>query len=105
MAGPDIWWGYWYFHLPNYALAALLYTMFGRFALGLVVGPGSPNYVWRWFCRLSDPVLRPVAFITPTYVEERFLPLAAAFWLALLRLAFFLALYAAGLAPRVAPAA
>ena len=31
---------YWYFHLPNFILAALMYTLLGRAVLGLVVGTG-----------------------------------------------------------------
>jgi len=27
---------FWYFHLPNYVLAALMYTLIGRFILGMI---------------------------------------------------------------------
>ncbi len=30
---------HWYFHLPNFILAALMYTLLGRALLGLIVGP------------------------------------------------------------------
>ena len=49
---------YWYFHLPNFVLAALMYTLLGRAVLGLIVGPDSSNYIWRFFCRITDPVRR-----------------------------------------------
>ena len=32
-------WSYWYFHLPNFVLAALMYTLLGRVLLGLFVDP------------------------------------------------------------------
>ena len=48
---------YWYFHLPNFVLAALMYTVLGRVLLGLFVEPDSTNYIWRFFCRLTDPVV------------------------------------------------
>ena len=30
---------YWYFHLPNFILAALMYTLLGRALLALIVQP------------------------------------------------------------------
>lgn len=104
MAGQDIWWSYWYFHLPNYVFAVLFYTLFGRFALGLFLPPNSPNYIYRWFCRLTDWFMAPVALITPRALPPVLLPPVAAFWIVILRLAFFIVLYAAGLMPRMAPA-
>jgi len=55
----------WYFHLPNFILAALMYTLLGRTLLGLIVQPESPNYIWRAFCRLTDPVVAVVGLVTP----------------------------------------
>lgn len=101
MDGPDIWWGYWYLHLPNYVLAALLYTMIGRFVLGFMVPANSPNYIWRWFCRLTDPVLRLLSFITPSYVAPRYMPLVGAFWLGTARVAWYLLLATFGMVPRL----
>ncbi|MFN3745009.1 MAG: YggT family protein [Hyphomicrobiaceae bacterium] len=56
---------YWYFHLPNFVLAALMYTLLGRVLLGLIVQPDSSNYIWRFFCRLTDPVVAAVGAVTP----------------------------------------
>lgn len=100
MAGSNFWWDYLHFHLPNYALSALIYTMFGRFVLGFFVPPNKPNYIYRWFCRLTDWFIQPVAFITPRALPPVFLPPVAAFWLILIRLAFFIAMYDAGLLPK-----
>lgn len=105
MAGQDIWWSYWYFHLPNYAMAVLFYTMFGRLMLGFFVPPNTTNYIYRWFCRLTDWVLRPVAFITPSYMPAILLPPIAAFWIAMVRVAYFMLLYSAGLMPRMSAGA
>ncbi|MBI3452062.1 MAG: YggT family protein [Rhodospirillales bacterium] len=101
MQGQNIWWDYWYFHLTNYALAALLYTLLGRFLLGVLLPPDSPNYIYRWFCRLTDFVVRWTSFITPAYVATRYVPLAAAFWLAAVRLALYIVLYQFGLLPKI----
>ena len=79
-------WQYWYFHLPNYALAVLVYTLLGRFVLGLMLKPDTKNYIQRWFVRLTDPVLRLVDPITPAIVPRVVLPLVGVVWLTLLRL-------------------
>ncbi|HEY7229974.1 MAG TPA: hypothetical protein VH558_06350 [Pseudolabrys sp.] len=55
----------WYFHVPNFVLAALMYTLLGRALLGLMVQSESTNYIWRAFCRLTDPVVALVALVTP----------------------------------------
>ena len=49
---------YWYYHLPNFLLAALMYTLLGRVLLSLFVDPDSPNYIWRFFCRVDRSVRR-----------------------------------------------
>jgi YggT family protein len=91
---------YWYFHLPNYAFAVLFWTLIGRAMFSLFLPADSPNYIYRWFRRLTDWLMAPVAFITHSIVPGGLLPLVAAFWVAMARLAFFMLLYAGGLTPR-----
>ena len=40
-------WSLWYFHLPNFVLAVVMYTMLARAMLGLFVEHDSTNYIWR----------------------------------------------------------
>lgn len=75
----------WYVHLPNYLLAALMYTLLGRFLLALFVSAGSSNYIWRAFVRLTDPVLAALRPVTPAAVPQPVLILFAAIWMLLLR--------------------
>ncbi len=92
---------YWYFHLPNFLLAALMYTLLGRAVLGLIVDPDSSNYIWRFFCRVTDPVVAAVALVTPkaaTPVVIWLFGVVWLFWLRVLLLNVFLAL---GAVPRV----
>jgi len=84
---------YWAFHLPNFALAALMYTLLGRAALGLIVDPDSKNYIWRFFCRLTDPVVAVFALVTPRAAAPVVLWLFCfvwMFWLRVLLLHVFL---------------
>jgi YggT family protein len=54
-----------FYQLPDYVLALLMYTLLGRALLGLVLEPASTNYIWRFFCLITDPVVRIIAFVTP----------------------------------------
>ncbi|HJQ59837.1 MAG TPA: YggT family protein [Vineibacter sp.] len=104
MDGRDLWWSYWYFHLPNYALSLVFYALFGRFILSFFLPPDSRNYIYRSFCWLTDWIVRPVSLVTPSALPAVFLPLVAAFWIVVLRVAFFMLLYSMDLTPRLAPA-
>jgi YggT family protein len=102
MGAENIWWSYLYFHLPNYAFAVLFWTLIGRFMFAFFLPPDSPNYIYRWFRRLTDWLMRPVAYVTPSIVPRLAHAPIAAFWVAMARIAFFIALHAAGLTPRIA---
>ena len=86
---------YWYYHLPNFVLAALMYTLLGRALLGLYVDHDSPNYIWRFFCRITDPFIALIAFVTPKATAPVVL------WLFWLRVALLYAFLFLGLAPRI----
>lgn len=76
---------YWYYHLPNFALAVLMYTLLGRVVLGLVVQPDSSNYIWRTFCRLTDPAVALFALVTPKATAPVVLWMFGVVWLFWLR--------------------
>jgi hypothetical protein len=96
---------YWYFHLPNFVLAALMYTMLGRALLGLMVDADSPNYIWRFFCRITDPFIALVARVTPKATAPVVVWLFSFVWLFWLRVALHYTLLLLNLAPRAAGAA
>lgn len=78
---------YWYYHVPNFALAAVMYTLLGRVLLSLFLDPDSPNFIWRFFCRLTDPVVAAVAYVTPRAAAPVVLWLFGIVWLFWLRVA------------------
>jgi len=86
----------WAYHLTNLALAALLYTLLGRLALTLLLGPDSGNFIHRAFVRLTDPVVAPVRVVTPQAVPHALLLLFAAVWLILARLGLAVSFAASG---------
>ena len=91
---------YWYYYLPDYALAVLLYTMLGRVLLSLFVEPDSTNYIWRFFCRLTDPFVDIVALVSPRAVVPVVLWLFGVVWLFWLRALLLVCLSVLGLLPR-----
>ena len=91
---------YWYFHLPNFVLAALMYTLFGRALLGLIVQPDSSNYIWRFFCRITDPVVTAVAVVTPRAAAPVVIWLFGVVWLFWLRVLLLNAFLILGVVPK-----
>jgi len=92
---------HWYFHLPNFVMAALVYTLVGRFILGSFVTPEWNNYIWRAFVVLTDPVVKVARAITPLAIATPLVVLFAALWLMALRVVFFLVMARLGFAPTV----
>jgi YggT family protein len=92
---------FWYYHLPNFALAALMYTLLGRVLLGLIVQPDSANYIWRFFCRITDPVVGAVSLVTPKATAPVVLWLFGVVWLFWLRVLLLHLFLYFGAVPRV----
>lgn len=94
---------FWYFHLPNYVLAALMYTLVGRFILSMIAPAGWNNYIMRAFVTVTDPVVTLVRFITPHAIALPLVLVFGALWLMLLRVALFLGMVSYGLGPGTGP--
>lgn len=92
-------WTYWYFHIPNFVLAAVQYTLIGRLALGFFVPDNWDNYIWRFFRLVTDPVLRIVRPITPKLLADKIVLIFCVLWVMLLRLIYLVTLINLGLGP------
>ncbi|MFZ1774877.1 MAG: hypothetical protein WAT78_13080 [Rhizobiaceae bacterium] len=92
-------WSYWYFHIPNFLLAALLYTAVGRLLLGMFVPADWNNYIWRFFKLLTDPALKVISPLTPASVPTNVRLVFLILWLMILRVGFYIVLNRMGLAP------
>ena len=62
-----------------------MYTLLGRAMLGLIVEPDSSNYIWRFFCRITDPVVAVFALVTPKAAAPVVVWLFGVVWLFWLR--------------------
>ncbi len=92
-------WSYWYFHIPNFVLAALMYTLMGRIVLGLFVPADWENYIWRFFRLTTDPFLKLIRLITPHVLGDGVVMVFGVLWLMALRLGWLIVLLQLGLAP------
>ena len=92
---------YWYFHLPNFVLAAVMYTLLGRLALSFFAPPGWKNYIWRAFVRITDPAVQLTRFITPQALPDVVVLIFAVLWIMLLRIALFAILANLDMLPKV----
>lgn len=92
---------HWYFHVPNFILAAVIYTLIGRLLLGLVAPNAWNNYIWIAFLRITDPFVLVVRTITPSVLGHYLVLIFTILWLMLLRVVFFAGLASLGLAPRI----
>src|SRR5262245_11508332 len=92
---------YWYFHLPNFLLAALMYTLLGRALLGLIVAPNSSNYIWRFFCRITDPFIALITPLTPKAAAPVVIWLFGVAWLFWLRVGLLNLFLLLGIVPRI----
>lgn len=92
---------YWYFHLPNFALAAVMYSLIGRLILSFFAPPDWKNYIWRAFARITEPAVRATRLLTPEVLPNVLVLIFAILWLMLARIALFVVLGNLGLLPTV----
>ncbi|MEP9351283.1 hypothetical protein [Xanthobacter sp. KR7-225] len=89
----------WAYHLPNFALAALMYTLVGRLLLSLIFAPTSTNYIYRAFVRLTDPVIGAARLVTPQIAPTLVAGVFAFIWLLILRVMLLAAFALSGALP------
>ncbi|TKT79289.1 YggT family protein [Aquamicrobium sp. LC103] len=92
-------WTYWYFHIPNFVLAAVMYTLLGRIVLGLFVPENWDNYIWRAFKAITEPFVRFFRMVTPRIMTHLVVMLFGVLWLMFARVAYFVLLLNLGLTP------
>jgi len=89
------------FDIPNFLLAAALYTVIGRYILALMFKADSQLVIWRVFVQVTDPVIGAVRAITPRIVPDGLVMIFTIIWLIILRMLWFLAAFMFGFAPKL----
>jgi uncharacterized protein YggT (Ycf19 family) len=92
---------FWLFTIPNFILAAALYTILGRYVLSLVFKPDSDKVIWRVFSQITDPVLNAVRVITPAMVPNGMVMLFSVFWLVMARILLLILAILFGFLPKL----
>lgn len=99
MSLTDSFFEHWYFHLPNLILAALIYSLIGRYVLELLFAKKPDAVIVKVFRQITSPVVRLVRFITPAIVPNGLVIVFAIVWLMVLRMFLYLTVIAAGVKP------
>ena len=92
---------YWLFTLPNFVLAAALYTLIGRYVLSLIFKPDSDAVLFKVFNQITNPILKSVRVVTPEMVPNGLVLVFSIFWLLLLRILLLVAALTFGFAPSI----
>ncbi len=90
MDTPSTFLTYWYFTLPNFLLAAIMYTLIGRVMLSLIFDEDTKNYIWRFFVRVTDPIIAIIALVTPKATAPVVLWLFGVVWMFWLRFVLYI---------------
>ena len=71
--------------LFDYVLGAAMWTLIGRFGMSIFVSEQSDFFFMRAFVKVTDPLIRAMAVLTPPFLIERLKPLYVAWFLFMLR--------------------
>lgn len=64
----------------DYLLGVAMWTLIGRFAMGIFLAEDSGFFVMRFFVRATDPVIRAFRPLTPGFLVEQLIPLYVAWF-------------------------
>lgn len=81
---------YWWFHIPNLVMAALIYTLIGRYLLELFFAKRQDAVILNVFRTVTDWLVRLVRAITPAVVPDGVTIVFAICWLMAARMVWFL---------------
>jgi uncharacterized protein YggT (Ycf19 family) len=74
----------------DYLLGMVMYTLIGRFAMGLFLPEDSTFFFMKAFVKLTDPVIKLFKWITPSFLIQPFVPLYVAWFFFMFRFYPFL---------------
>lgn len=81
---------YWWYHVPNLLMAAMIYTLIGRYLLELFFARKQDAVMLKVFRTLTDPLVKLVRFITPRIVPDGIVVVASVMWMMAARMFWFL---------------
>lgn len=102
MTPTESFFAHWYFHLPNLVMAALIYSLIGRYLLELFFAKKPDAVILKVFRQVTQPVVGAVRAVTPLVVPDGLVVVLAIVWLMALRMFLYLTIIAAGVKPFLA---
>ena len=69
----------------DYITGAVMWTLIGRFGMNIFLREDSGFFFMRFFVRVTDPLLRWFAPITPSFLARPFVPLYVAWFFYMFR--------------------
>ena len=69
----------------DYVFGAVMWTLIGRFGMGLFLPEDSSFFFMRFFVRATNPLLRLFAPVTPGFLVARMVPLFIAWFFFMVR--------------------
>ena len=71
--------------LLDYLLGAAMWTLIGRFGMSIFVSEQSDFFFMKAFINLTDPMIKAMAKMTPSFLIDRLKPLYVAWFLFMIR--------------------
>lgn len=99
MTPTDTFFTHWYFHVPNLVLAALAYSLIGRYLLELVFAKKPDAVIVKVFRQVTSPVVNIVRAATPAIVPDGLVIVFAFVWLTVARMFLYLTIIAMDVKP------
>ena len=72
-------------HIIDYLLGMVMWTLIGRFAMGVFLSEDSSFFFMRFFVRSTNPVIKLFAILTPSFLVQPLVPLYVAWFFFMFR--------------------
>ena len=69
----------------DYLLGAAMWTLIGRFGMSIFVSEQSDFFFMKAFIKFTDPMIKTMAKLTPSFLIDRLKPLYVAWFLLMIR--------------------
>ena len=71
--------------LIDYIMGLMMWTLVGRFGMSIFVSEQSDFFFMKAFVRMTDPMIRAMAKLTPGFLVDRLRPLYVAWFIFMIR--------------------
>ena len=71
--------------LIDYMMGLLMWTLVGRFGMSIFVSEQSDFFFMKAFVRMTDPMIKAMAKLTPGFLVDRLRPLYVAWFIFMIR--------------------